>query len=80
MTAFSTVMGILPIAIGLGASAGARRPLGVAVVLGMMASTFLTLVIVPVVYILIAPRQRAAVRTTATPSERQEPAAAALTE
>ncbi len=57
MTAFSTVMGILPIAIGLGASAGARRPLGVAVVVGMMVSTFLTLIIVPVVYILVAPRR-----------------------
>jgi hydrophobe/amphiphile efflux-1 (HAE1) family protein len=50
MTAFSTVAGILPIAIGFGAGAESRRPMGVAVVGGMMTSTFLTLVIIPVVY------------------------------
>jgi multidrug efflux pump len=50
MTAFSTIAGILPIAIGFGAGAESRRPMGVAVVGGMLTSTFLTLVIVPVVY------------------------------
>jgi multidrug efflux pump subunit AcrB len=50
MTAFSTVAGILPIAIGFGAGAESRRPMGVAVVGGMFTSTFLTLVIIPVVY------------------------------
>lgn len=54
MTSFATVFGILPIAIGLGAGAEARRPLGIAVVGGMLFSTFLTLVLVPVVYSLIA--------------------------
>jgi len=50
MTAFSTIAGILPIAIGFGAGAESRRPMGVAVVGGMATSTFLTLVIIPVVY------------------------------
>src|SRR6185295_1140913 len=50
MTAFSTIAGILPIAIGFGAGAESRRPMGVAVVGGMLTSTFLTLFIVPVVY------------------------------
>jgi multidrug efflux pump subunit AcrB len=50
MTAFSTTAGILPIAIGFGAGAESRRPMGVAVVGGMLTSTFLTLVIIPVVY------------------------------
>jgi multidrug efflux pump len=54
MTSFSTIFGILPIAVGLGAGGEARRPLGVAVVGGMLFSTFLTLVIVPVVYTLLA--------------------------
>ena len=54
MTSFSTIFGILPIAIGLGAGAEARRPLGIAVVGGMLLSTFLTLVLVPVVYTLLA--------------------------
>ena len=54
MTSFSTVFGILPIAIGLGAGAESRRPLGMAVVGGMLFSTFLTLIIIPVVYSLLA--------------------------
>jgi len=50
MTAFSTIAGTLPIAIGFGAGAESRRPMGVAVVGGMLTSTFLTLLVVPVVY------------------------------
>lgn len=54
MTAFSTTAGILPIAIGFGAGAESRRPMGVAVVGGMLTSTFLTLLIIPVVYTLLS--------------------------
>jgi HAE1 family hydrophobic/amphiphilic exporter-1 len=54
MTAFSTIAGILPIAIGFGAGAESRRPMGVAVVGGMISSTVLTLLVVPVVYVLLA--------------------------
>lgn len=54
MTSFSTIFGILPIAIGLGAGAESRRPLGIAVVGGLLLSTFLTLVLVPVVYTLLS--------------------------
>lgn len=54
MTSFATIFGILPIAIGLGAGAESRRPLGLAVVGGMFFSTFLTLVLVPLVYVLLA--------------------------
>jgi hydrophobe/amphiphile efflux-1 (HAE1) family protein len=50
MTAFSTIAGILPVAIGFGAGAESRRPMGVAVGGGMLTSTFLTLFVVPVVY------------------------------
>jgi multidrug efflux pump len=53
MTALSTVIGILPIALGLGAGAESRRPLGVAVVGGMLSSTFLTLYLVPVFYVTV---------------------------
>ena len=58
MTALSTIMGILPVALGLGEATMSRRPLGVAVVFGMMTSTFLTLFVVPVAYILISPRAK----------------------
>ncbi|HWN94081.1 MAG TPA: efflux RND transporter permease subunit [Methylomirabilota bacterium] len=54
MTAFSTVAGIIPIAIGFGAGAESRRPMGVAVIGGMLTSTFLTLLIIPVVYTLFS--------------------------
>ena len=53
MTAFSTIAGILPIAIGFGAGAESRRPMGIAVVGGMLTSTFLTLFVIPVVYTLL---------------------------
>jgi len=54
MTSFSTVFGILPIAIGMGAGAESRQPLGIVVVGGVLFSTFLTLLLVPVVYSLLA--------------------------
>ncbi|MGH7496643.1 MAG: efflux RND transporter permease subunit [bacterium] len=69
MTSFATIFGILPIAIGLGAGAEARRPLGIAVVGGLMLSTFLTLVLVPVVYTLLARFTKVEV----TPSNGNEP-------
>jgi len=53
MTSFSTIFGILPIAIGLGAGGESRSPLGLVVVGGVLCSTFLTLVMVPVVYTLL---------------------------
>jgi multidrug efflux pump len=53
MTALSTVIGIFPVALGLGAGAESRRPLGVAVVGGMLTSTFLTLYLVPAFYITV---------------------------
>ncbi|MDO9693709.1 MAG: efflux RND transporter permease subunit, partial [Candidatus Latescibacteria bacterium] len=53
------IFGILPIALGLGAGGESRRPLGITVVSGLLFSTFLTLVLVPLVYDLLARFTRA---------------------
>ncbi len=50
MTAVATIVGATPIALGLGAGAASRRPLGYAVVGGLIFSTLLTLFLVPVVW------------------------------
>lgn len=57
MTAIATIAGIFPLVIGFGAGAESRRPMGVAIVGGMMTSTFLTLLVVPVIYSLFGDLQ-----------------------
>ena len=54
MTTLATIFGILPIALGLGVGAESRKPLGVAVVGGLLFSTALSLLVVPVAYVLLA--------------------------
>lgn len=50
MTAFSTMLGMMPIAVGFGAGGEVRSPLGVCVAAGLFTSTALTLIVIPVVF------------------------------
>jgi HAE1 family hydrophobic/amphiphilic exporter-1 len=80
MTSFAAIFAILPIALGSGAGAELRQPLGVAVVGGLIVSQFLTLYITPVVYFYLdkldalisgreASAEAAAARPIAQPAE-----------
>ncbi|ABD01702.1 transporter, hydrophobe/amphiphile efflux-1 (HAE1) family [Synechococcus sp. JA-2-3B'a(2-13)] len=53
MTALSTILGIFPLAVASGAGAASRQSLGTAVIGGMFVSTMLSLLVVPVLYVVI---------------------------
>ena len=53
MTTLTTALGLLPLAIGGGEGAEVRAPLAITVIGGLLVSTFLTLVVIPVVYSLV---------------------------
>ena len=62
MTAVSTIFGMLPLAYGVGDGAEWRNPMGVVCIGGLIASTLLTLLIVPVAYTLLDDAQNAVTR------------------
>ncbi|HEX2866504.1 MAG TPA: efflux RND transporter permease subunit [Ignavibacteriales bacterium] len=56
MTSLATILGTLPIALALGSGAGSRVSMGVAVIGGLIFSTFLTLFVVPAIYSYLSPK------------------------
>jgi HAE1 family hydrophobic/amphiphilic exporter-1 len=50
MTSLTTILGLLPLTIGIGESASLRSPMAMAVIGGLVSSTLLTLVVIPCVY------------------------------
>jgi HAE1 family hydrophobic/amphiphilic exporter-1 len=50
MTALTTILGMLPMALSQGAGAEAWRPMGVVVIGGLLVSTLVTLIVVPILY------------------------------
>jgi len=53
MTTLTTILGLLPMAIGLGEASELRTPMAITVIGGLLVSTFLTLIVIPVVYDLV---------------------------
>ncbi len=58
MTSLSTILGILPLALGLGDGAQSRVAMGTAVIGGLLIATLLTLYVVPGIYLLISSEQK----------------------
>lgn len=82
MTTFASVLGILPIALSLGAASGSRQSLGIVVVGGLTFGTLLTLFVIPSMYTLLAREHKVRADETDThpesalpaPSEEPQPA------
>jgi HAE1 family hydrophobic/amphiphilic exporter-1 len=56
MTTATTVLGLLPMSLGLGDGAALRQPLAVTVIGGLLVSTLLTLIVIPCIYALFPGR------------------------
>jgi HAE1 family hydrophobic/amphiphilic exporter-1 len=69
MTSFAFILGVVPLAVATGAGAASRRAMGTAVIGGMLASTFIAILFVPVYYVLM-------VRLSEWMARRKKPAAA----
>ena len=65
MTSFSTILGILPIALALGAGAESRVSMGVAIIGGLVFSTILTLYVIPAMYSYFTSKKSRLARTSA---------------
>jgi HAE1 family hydrophobic/amphiphilic exporter-1 len=60
MTTLATLFGLLPLALGLGSGAELQKPLALAVTGGLLLSTFITLVVMPVLYSLLEQKTKPA--------------------
>jgi HAE1 family hydrophobic/amphiphilic exporter-1 len=69
MTSLTTALGLLPMAVGFGEGSEVRAPMAIAVIGGLLVSTFLTLLVIPVVYSLLDRKQWLATGNVAVASQ-----------
>lgn len=74
MTAVTTILGLIPLAIGIGEGAEIMQPMGIAVIGGLISSTLLTLFIIPIVYSFFDKETRRLNKMYATPEGHLIPA------
>jgi HAE1 family hydrophobic/amphiphilic exporter-1 len=53
MTSLTTILGLIPLALGIGEGTEINQPMGITVIGGMISSTLLTLFVIPVMYSMI---------------------------
>jgi hydrophobic/amphiphilic exporter-1 (mainly G- bacteria), HAE1 family len=74
MTALTTILGLIPLALGIGEGTEINQPMGITVIGGLISSTFLTLFVIPVVYSFFDRDFRRRNRMVATPDGHLVPA------
>jgi multidrug efflux pump subunit AcrB len=77
MTTLTTVVGLLPMALAFGVGTEANQPLAIAVIGGLMVSTFFTLILIPTLYVMfeeLFPRTIAPIEDDGAPPRRAAPA------
>jgi len=74
MTALTTILGLVPLALGLGEGTEINRPMGITVIGGLISSTFLTLFIIPIIYSLFDRETRRMNKKYVTPEGQLIPA------
>lgn len=67
MTASTTILALTPLALGLGSGSESWAPMARSVIGGLMASTLLTLLVIPVIYTYLAPKRLKGLKNIATP-------------
>jgi HAE1 family hydrophobic/amphiphilic exporter-1 len=73
MTSVATVAGAIPAALGLGPGAETRAPMARGIIGGIVLSTLVTLVLVPVFYVLIERLRRSSGKLLVVPAEEETP-------
>jgi hydrophobic/amphiphilic exporter-1 (mainly G- bacteria), HAE1 family len=76
MTTATTVLGLLPMALGLGDGAEIRTPMAITVICGLTTSTILTLIVIPTIYFLVDGLKEKFFKSAEEPAVAEAPAAA----